>query len=258
MPRSHAPVVVVNGLLILRSFEVGELYLGNAELSARTGLAKATVSRLTSLLTDLGYLRYFESLGKYEIAPSVLALCHAYLGNMQVPAVARPAMIELARDEQVNVGLGVQSGLQVVYVESALGEPMSTTQRVGYSVPVAFSVMGLSSIAGLPDEKRIKLLDEISQRATPRQWKDFSARLDQATAEIHQRGFYVGLGVLNSRVNMVGVPFYHAASRTMLVFNCGGTSPLQTQKKLLGLGPKLVKLVSQVKTNLDAVQTAEE
>ena len=80
-------------------------------------MRKATVSRLTQTLTELGYLQYRGDLAKYELAPSVLALCHSYLGNMPVPGVARPAMLELARDEQVNVGLAIQDGLRMVYVE---------------------------------------------------------------------------------------------------------------------------------------------
>jgi DNA-binding IclR family transcriptional regulator len=119
----HLESALGRGLMVLRSFDVGDLHLGNAELSARTGLPKATVSRLTSVLTELGYLKYRQELGKYEVAPSVLALCHSYLGNMPVPAVARPAMLDFAREEHVNVGLGIHDGLRVIYVESALGEP---------------------------------------------------------------------------------------------------------------------------------------
>jgi DNA-binding IclR family transcriptional regulator len=251
----HLKSALGRGLMILRSFDVGDLHLGNAELATRTGLAKATVSRLTQLMTELGYLNYLPDLGKYEVAPGVLSLCHSYLGNMQVPAVARPAMLEFARDEQVNVGLGVQDGLQVIYVESALGEPMSgtRTQRVGYSVPVAFSVMGLTSIAGLPFERREALLQHIRSQATPREWRDISLRVEEATAEIHQKGFFVGIGVLVPRINMVGVPFYHAPSRTMLVFNCGGASPIQTPQKLRKLGPKLVRLANHVRQELDAM-----
>jgi hypothetical protein len=52
----------------------------------------------------------------------------------RVPAVA-PAMLDFACDEHVNVGwLGVQDGLRVIYVESALGEPTSGSERLGYSV----------------------------------------------------------------------------------------------------------------------------
>src|SRR5262245_9764394 len=65
---------LARGLDILRSFRQGEAYLGNAELAQRTGVPKATVSRLTFTLAELGYLKYLEDIGKYELAPGVLSL----------------------------------------------------------------------------------------------------------------------------------------------------------------------------------------
>lgn len=49
------------GFELLRSFRPGEQYLGNKELAERTGLSKPTVSRLTGVLVQLGYLRYCPS-----------------------------------------------------------------------------------------------------------------------------------------------------------------------------------------------------
>ncbi len=109
---------------------------------------------------------------------------------------------------------------------------MSGRQRVGFSVPAAFSVLGLSCIVVLPADERQTLLLEISKKATAREWREISARIDKATAEIHSKGYYIGIGMLSPEVNMVGVPFYHAPSRTMMAFNCGGCSPIQTPQKL--------------------------
>jgi DNA-binding IclR family transcriptional regulator len=238
------------GLMILRAFEIGDPYLGNAALAERTGLAKATVSRLTQMLTELGYLHYRGDLGKYELAPSVLALCHSYLGNMPVPGVARPAMLELARDEQVNVGLGIQDGLRMVYVESALGEPMSGRQRVGLSVPIHLSAMGLACIGGMAPEQRDQLLREISQTTSPRAWRAASQKIDEAVTQVHTRGFYLGVGTLGPSTNMLGVPFYYEAQRAMMAFNCGGSSPVQSPDKLERLGPRLVDLANRVRSEL--------
>ena len=77
----HQESALGRGLLILRAFEIGDPPLGNATLAERTGLAKATVSRLTQTLLELGYLQYRGEIGKYELAPSVLGLCHSYLGQ---------------------------------------------------------------------------------------------------------------------------------------------------------------------------------
>ena len=53
---------LARGLDILRSFRQGEAYLGNADLAERTGVPKATVSRLTFTLAELGYLKYKDLL----------------------------------------------------------------------------------------------------------------------------------------------------------------------------------------------------
>ncbi|MDQ8729946.1 IclR family transcriptional regulator [Bradyrhizobium sp. LHD-71] len=246
----HQQSALGRGLLILRAFEIGDPPLGNATLAERTGLAKATVSRLTQTLLELGYLQYRGEIGKYELAPSVLGLCHSYLGNMPVPAVARPAMLELAREGQVNVGLAIQDGLSMVYVESALGEPMSGRQRVGLSVPIHVSAIGLACIGGMTAEQREALSRQLFQASTPEEWRMISARIDEATAQVHTRGFYLGLGTLSPNTNMLGVPFFYEPSGVMMAFNCGGSSPVQTAEKLSGLGPKLIDLVVRVRGEL--------
>ena len=246
----HETSSLGRGLMILRAFDIGDPYLGNATLAERTGLAKATVSRLTQMLMELGYLHYRDDLGKYELAPSVLALCHSYLGNMPIPGIARPAMLEFARDCQVNVGLGIQDGLRMVYVESALGEPMSGRQRVGLSVPIYLSAMGLACMGGMATEQRDQLVRQIYETSSPDEWGAIAPKIEDAVAQVHTRGFYLGAGTLSPRTNMVGVPFHYEASRSMMAFNCGGSSPVQTVEKLLELGPKLVELVANVRREL--------
>lgn len=246
----HQESALGRGLLILRAFDIGDPPLGNATLAERTGLAKATVSRLTQTLKELGYLHYRSELGKYELAPSVLGLCHSYLGNMPVPAVARPAMLELAREGQVNVGLAIQDGLRMVYVESALGEPMSGRQRVGLSVPIHVSAIGLACIGGMTAEQRDELSKQISEASSPTEWRATRVKIDDATAQVHTRGFYLGIGTLGPNTNMLGVPFSYEPSGAMMAFNCGGSSPVQTAEKLTGLGPRLIDLAVRVRRDL--------
>ena len=246
----HQESALGRGLLILRAFEIGDPPLGNATLAERTGLAKATVSRLTQNLLELGYLQYRAEIGKYELAPSVLGLCHSYLGNMPVPAVARPAMLEFAREHQVNCGLAIQDGLRMVYVESALGEPMSGRQRVGLSVPIHLSSIGLGCLGGMPTEAREQVARQLMQVASAEEWTTIKAKIDDATAQVHTRGFYLGVGTLSPNTNMVGVPFVYEPSGAMMAFNCGGSSPVQTVEKLTKLGPRLIDLAVRVRSEL--------
>jgi hypothetical protein len=71
---------LARGLEVLRAFNPENGSLGNQELAQRTGLPKATVSRLTHTLTTLGYLDYDPRLARIMIAPAVLSLGHACVG----------------------------------------------------------------------------------------------------------------------------------------------------------------------------------
>ncbi|WP_204280159.1 helix-turn-helix domain-containing protein, partial [Raoultella ornithinolytica] len=69
----HASALV-RGLQILRAFTPADVTLGNQELIERTGLPKATISRLTYTLVGLGYLIYDPLLGRYSIGPATVSL----------------------------------------------------------------------------------------------------------------------------------------------------------------------------------------
>src|SRR5690348_10498370 len=89
-------VALARGLEVLRAFTPSEGLLGNQEIAARTGLPKATVSRLTYTLTALGYLSRLERLEKYQLAPGALAIGYATLANMRIRQIAKPYMTALA------------------------------------------------------------------------------------------------------------------------------------------------------------------
>ena len=58
---------LARGVELLRAFGPDDDFLGNAELSRRTGIPRPTVSRLTYTLASLGYLVYVEAQEKYRI-----------------------------------------------------------------------------------------------------------------------------------------------------------------------------------------------
>src|SRR5579862_6725830 len=82
------------GLEILRCFRAADGSLGNQELAERSGLPKATVSRLTYTLSKLGYLVYLNSEGRYRMGVPVLALGYACLGGIKIRETAQPHMQE--------------------------------------------------------------------------------------------------------------------------------------------------------------------
>lgn len=89
------------GFSILEAFKIGGDSLSNAEISARTELPKSTVSRLTSVLCDMGYGLPAPATGGFRIGPRALRLGYSALVSLNIRQRARQPMQELARDCQL-------------------------------------------------------------------------------------------------------------------------------------------------------------
>src|ERR1700693_3926329 len=113
---------LARGLDVLRAFTPSEGVLGNQEIVTRTGLPKATVSRLTYTLTKLGYLSHIERLGKYQLAPAALSIGYSALANLRIRQIARPYMQELADYSGASVALGSRDRTNIVYIEHCRSE----------------------------------------------------------------------------------------------------------------------------------------
>nr|MBP6817402.1 helix-turn-helix domain-containing protein [Burkholderiaceae bacterium] len=80
------------GIDILRAFKPGADLLGNGELAERTGLPRATVSRLAQTLVDSGMLGHDRSRRAYRLAAPVLSLAHAMRSGSPILQIAGPLM----------------------------------------------------------------------------------------------------------------------------------------------------------------------
>jgi DNA-binding IclR family transcriptional regulator len=247
----HFNMALARGVAVLRAFEIDDQFLGNTEISQRTGVPKPTVSRLTHTLTELGYLSYREEVGKYELAPGILGLAYPYLANMPVPAIARPFMNELAKSTQANVGLAILDGLGAVYLEYALGEPhdINRRQRVGFRLPLARTATGRACIAAMNPEQLDRTLERLRE-AYPDEWHLLREEIDDAITQVRVRGYCIVAGTYGRTTNMVAVPFPLQDGRTILAFNCGGHAKVHTSKKLVQYGARLVELARAVRREL--------
>jgi len=238
---------LARGLDILRSFRQSETYLGNADLAQRTGVPKATVSRLTFTLSELGYLKYLEDIGKYELAPGVLSLGFAVLANTEIHVLARPLLQELARESGGTAALGTRDGLSMVYMEYARGEAaVYRNVSIGMRIPIISTSMGWACLYGLPAVERTAVLDQIRE-ANPVDWPRIQRRILRAFRDVHDQGFCLGLGEYTQGINSAGVPLMHPSGTNMLALNLTGSMFLLTKESLEEKwGPRLVDIARQL------------
>lgn len=241
---------LARGLAILRAFQVDRTLLGNLELAQITGLSKPTVSRLSFTLTQLGYLRYREEFGKYELAAGVVGLVYPYLANQVVPPIARPLMVELAGKTRTNIGLGVQEDLSVFYLEYALGEDNpNRLHRAGFRVPVVRTAMGRACIAGMTAERRERLYEHMRSQYQ-REWPSLRKQLDEAVSQVQIDGFCIAEGTFKATTHSVAVPFVHGDGHTPLAFNSTGHAQRQTKDAMVRNGRLLIELAQEVRRRL--------
>jgi DNA-binding IclR family transcriptional regulator len=246
---------LARGLAILRAFQLDQTLLGNVELAETTGLPKSTISRLTFTLTQLGYLRYREEFGKYELAAGVVGLAYPYLANMALPAIARPLMEELAAKSRTNIGLGVHEGLSILYLEYALGEANpNRRQRVGFRVPLVRTAMGRACIGAMRPEERRRLYEELAGFYR-REWPALQQELDDAVAQVENKGYCIAAGTFQRSTNSVAVPFVHNDGRTLMALNSQGSAQLQTPAVMERNGRRLLEMAAEIRKRLAAAPT---
>ena len=142
---------LAKGLVVLEAFDADAPMLGNMELSARTGIPRPTVARLTHTLAELGYLRYDQDLAKYRLGARALRMVRPLLASMKFRQVARPLMQELAQSVRGTVSIGLLDGTAMIYVESARsGDVGPHTPDIGLPIPVILTAMGRAAAAILP------------------------------------------------------------------------------------------------------------
>ena len=111
-PDRHFVTALARGLDVLSAFRSRDRMLGNQELARRCGLPKSTISRLTYTLVKHGYLEHTQDEAGnpgYKLGSAVLALGSAMIARMDMRALARPLMQDLAD----------RSGAQVIGIHNA-------------------------------------------------------------------------------------------------------------------------------------------
>jgi DNA-binding IclR family transcriptional regulator len=181
------------GISILRTFRPGVDLLRNSDIADRTGLAPATVSRLTQTLVQTGMLNYDEGHHAYRLAVSVLSLAHAVRSNSQVLQLAAPIMRECAERHKVNVGLAVADGDDMVYLESIRYARRVSFRNVvaGLRVPIVRTSLGRAylAVATDKDSEQIYANCQSKMSTVPEEWPVLKKDIQNAVNQVKTEGF---------------------------------------------------------------------
>ena len=242
---------LAHGLSLLQCFRVGETVLSNKELAERTGLSKATISRLTYTLAVRGLLLYDTRLRRYRLGSTALSLGYPLLASLRVRQMARPLMKALADRMGGSVSLGLRDRLRMVYVETSRGhDAIAFRPDIGASLPMLASAIGRAWLAQAPADLRATVLTGLRE-AEPDDWHRHADAIPAAIADLATLGFTRSAGDWLPDVHAVAVPMRHPIDGETLVFNCGvPAARMQAGKLEREMGPRLIELVAEVEAVL--------
>lgn len=237
---------LANGLSVLQCFRSGEAALSNKDLVERTGLSKATISRLTYTLGLKGLLTYDKDLRRYRLGAGVLSLGHPLLAGISLRQVARPFMQDLANYSGGSVSLGVHDRGYMVYIETCRGhDVVAFRPDIGARLPLLFSAMGRAWLTAAPQDLSELAMEEF-KKAHPDEHNGYDNVLCGARQDYVAKGYCVSRGDWLGDVHAVATPWPHTVDGELLVFNCGVPTARLSQRSIEEFGIKLVDMVHQV------------
>ena len=189
-PRGDRNRSLERGIEILRAFKPGADLLGNGELAERTGLAPATVSRLTQTLVDSGMLEHDRRRRAYRLAAPVLSLAHAMRSGSPVLQIAGPLMRREAEQRKINVGLAVADRDEMVYLESVRYSRRVSWRNVvaGQRVPMELTSLGRAWLAAAGDAVRARLMALFRERRRSG-WRELAREIAAAIDSVREHGY---------------------------------------------------------------------
>ena len=213
---------LARGLELLRCFKPQDRWLAHQELTRRTGLPPATVSRLSFTLTSLGYLRHRTETGEYALSLAVLSLGFSVLSNFEIGRIARPLMEALAEQTQAAVSLGVRHETSMVYVAHCRSSArLILGLDVGMRLPLAETAMGRAMWCASSPGLRALVGRRLEAQEVAR-WPQRQQSLQRAERDYAQRGYVSSESEWETEIAAVGVGIDFGDGREPLSLTIGG------------------------------------
>lgn len=214
-------LTVSRGMQVLRAFRGSAAPVTHTELVRRTRLPTATVSRLTSTLLQLGFLRHSPGRRDFELSGGPLAIGEALIGTGEVMKAAEPVLQHLAERLGVSVALAIPNGLDMLYVGYAAGHRVASLRMsVGSLLPMESTAIGHAYLWSLESERRAPLIAELRRAAGLRE-TEVARWLEESFAELAATRTCSVLGKFQRDAYALATPVRVGRERVLMALSCG-------------------------------------
>lgn len=245
---------LARGLAILHCFRAEDRVIGTQEMARRTGLPKATVSRLANTLAELGYLRFVSDVGKYALSSQVLTLGYAALGRSGIGDFARPFIQDLIASGDCAVAISIRDGFDMMFVELARRPTaILLNLTVGARIPMLHSAPGRAYLAAVDEEERGKLFEGLARREGDN-WPQARRTIEAAITQAQQQGFAEAMGSWRAEHNAIGTVLRDPATGEIYTLSLGGLASVLSRDRLVSeFAPRLLEAAETISSRLSGL-----
>jgi DNA-binding IclR family transcriptional regulator len=186
---------VDKAISILDCLSIQGPILGVGDISAITGYAKSTVSRLLSTLAQRGCVEKAQGFGKYRLGYRIHLWGNSIKNQMNLATISLPVMKRLRDECNEEVGIYVVEGLRRLCIQrvGSLHE-IEKVSRVGAYYPLHAGAAGKLLLAFLPKDKQEAFFSSNSlEKLTDKTITDLDT-LKKDLQLIRKRGYAVSRG----------------------------------------------------------------
>ena len=211
-------------LELLSVFSFREPRLSHAELSARTGIPRATAFRLLSTLEQSGFLE--KKHGAYQLGIKCFVLGNIVAGGLDLRETARPHLVALREATRETTQIGILDHWQVVYLERMLSS-LSVgymRSRAGAILPAYCTGLGKVMLAFRPEaDVRAWAATQTFPALTPKTITS-AKRLQKELTAIRERGYGLDDEEREKGVRCIAAPVSNHTGEVVAAISVAGPS----------------------------------
>lgn len=256
MPTTNTEGIPRGTQTLARGFDVLDAVANGAssvrEVASVTGLSRSTAHRLCQMLTSRQCLVADAEAG-LRLGPRMIT--YGYLAQTANPihVVAKPIMLELAREQHDTVHLGARVGDEVLYLEKIDGQRGARMRsQIGGRMPLTRTALGMALLLDDPPDAWERMFRAQSSANSP---KAVSSSSFVSTMRVYRRrGVTLDLEDNEVGIRCVAVPIRSVDGTIKASLSISATLPYMPDQRMAGLGVSLLRAAKVISRSIGAPQ----
>ncbi|MEG1801077.1 MAG: IclR family transcriptional regulator [Oscillospiraceae bacterium] len=228
--------------------------LGITEISSRVGLAKSTVHRFMTTLTERGYAAQCSD-GKYKLGLKLIESVSCYINSLELQTEARPYLAAITSRLGLTAHLGILDGDQVVYIEKMdVFAGVKLYSQIGLRTNAYCSSLGKCLLSKYPVDK----LDDIMVHCSFEKFTENTIgsldELKAALVQVRKDGWAMDNEEYEMGHRCIGAPIFDYRGDIIAAVSASGNVAILPESKINQVASFVKEIASSISKDMGYVE----